>query len=146
MTSSMVSGGTGGSGGGGGVEGSSPMPKVHVACGGCGVGNLGASKKCKGCFCDLTQEKWERKQKKERDKQRDDNKEGSKGHNHLLAQVRSTMRDCDKGDVFIYSAIFSRNDQRNHVYFETKSKLLKTIKRRNLFLLKFSRFLLLLFY
>ncbi len=94
----------------------------------------------------MTQEKWERKQKKQRDKKRDGRKEGSKGHNHLLAQVHGTMRDCDKGDVFIYSAIFSHNDQRNHVYFETKSELLKTIKRRNLVLLKLSRFLWLLFY
>ncbi len=39
MASSMVSGGTGGSGGGGGDGGSGPMPKGHVACGGCGVGH-----------------------------------------------------------------------------------------------------------
>ncbi len=41
------------------------------------------------------------------------------------------MSDCDKDNVFIYSAIFSHNAQRNHVYFEFQSALINEVKRRN---------------
>ncbi len=41
------------------------------------------------------------------------------------------MSDCDKGNVFIYSAIFSHNEQRNHVYFESQSDLVLEVKRQN---------------